>query len=189
MIFDIKEYKLKDGRTLTLRNPEVWDARVVLSVFRQVSDETEFLLNYPEEIRERYTLESEAAFLRKIKDNPNSLMILAFVDGEYAGNCNIDFNTKIKTGHRRQIGIAIQRKFWNLGIGSILFENLIQTAEDRGGILQLELDVLEGNERAMALYRKFGFETVASLPDAIKLKDGRLLKTYTMIKKLQNAKI
>ncbi len=184
MIFNEKSYILKDGRKLTLRNPQVWDARAVLSVFRQVADETEFLLNYPEEIREIYTLEKETAFLQRVKENPDSLMLLAFVDNEYIGNCSIDFNTKIKTGHRRQIGIAIQRKYWGIGIGSIMFENMIQTAKSRGGVSQLELDVVEGNERGMALYKKFGFETVATLPNAIKLKDGTLLDTYTMIKKI-----
>ena len=48
----------------------------------------------------------------------------------------------------------------------------------------LELEVIEGNERAIALYKKFGFETVAEKPDAIRLKDGTSLKEITMMKKL-----
>ena len=43
---------------------------------------------------------------------------------------------------------------------------------------------MEGNLRGEALYRKMGFRTVAERPHAIRLRDGRLLSEYIMIKEL-----
>ena len=48
----------------------------------------------------------------------------------------------------------------------------------------LELEVIDGNDRAIALYKKFGFEIVATRPDAMRLKDGRYLDEHIMIKRL-----
>ena len=48
-------------------------------------------------------------------------------------------------------------------------------------LMQLELDFVEGNTRAQALYEKMGFKIVAERPNAIRLRDGRLLKEYSMI--------
>ena len=44
---------------------------------------------------------------------------------------------------------------------------------------------MEGNERARALYEKYGFKIVGERPNAFKLKDGRLLKEYFMQKELK----
>ena len=64
-------------------------------------------------------------------------------------------------------------------------EELISIAHQHG-VEQLELEVFEGNERAIGLYQKMGFVQVCALPDAIHLKDGRSLALLTMIKKLPN---
>ena len=50
--------------------------------------------------------------------------------------------------------------------------------------MQIELEVIEGNVRAMSLYEKMGFEIVAATPNAIKLEDGNLLKEFLMVKPL-----
>ena len=76
------------------------------------------------------------------------------------------------------------KEFWGLGIGSAMFKEMIEQAKNNNDVLQIELEVIEGNERAIALYKKFGFEIVAEIPDAIRLKDGRMLKLITMMKKI-----
>jgi len=66
------------------------------------------------------------------------------VDGEVAGNCEITFRGGMKTSHRATIAIAILKDFWNLGIGSAMFEDLIVAAEGRGTEI-MELEFSEGN--------------------------------------------
>ena len=183
MIFNPIEYILKDGRKLILRTARESDAEEMLAFRVQSLGETDFLIQYPEEMVD-YTLEKQLNFINRMINSENDKMFTAVVDGKIVGTGQISFNTRIKLRHRASIGIALLKEYWGLGIGSAMFEQIIKTAIERDGVLQLELEVIQGNERAMALYKKFGFETVAEIPDAIRLKDGTMLKEFTMMKKL-----
>lgn len=181
MIFGSKEILLKNGETAILRSPRLEDAQEMAQYLKTCAGETHFLLRAPEECTE--TMQQETDFLQKMIDSPTSLTIVCEVDGEIAGNCQINFNARVKTRHRASIGIGLLKKYWNLGIGTAMLRELIATAKERN-IYQIELEVIEGNERAMGLYRKMGFEIVAAKPDAIRLKDGTMLKEFFMVKKL-----
>lgn len=179
MYFAPKEITLKDGRTALLRSPLPSDAEAALEYMKITAGETPYLLRTPEEIR--LTVADEEKFLSRFPDNPNSTMILCFVDGVLAGNCQIDRRTKLKNKHRASVAIALRKEFWNLGIGTALFEEMIAIAEN-WGVMQLELEIIEGNDRAMALYRKMGFETVSFVPNAIRMPDSSYVKEYLMIR-------
>jgi len=71
------------------------------------------------------------------------------------------------------------------GIGTKMFEEMIRLAERREGVMQIELEFVEGNARARYLYEKMGFRITGVHPNAIRLKDGTLLNNYTMIKELR----
>lgn len=183
MIIDEITFELKDGRTALIRSPRVEDADTMLDYLRTTAGETHFLMRYPEEFAD-FTAEGEKEFIDRINADPREIMPVCFVDGVLAGNASLMYDFHIKTRHRASIGIALKTEFWGLGIGTKLFEVIISHAEKLPGLMQLELEVIEGNERGMRLYEKFGFETVAVHPDAIKLKDGTLLSTYLMLKRL-----
>ena len=104
------------------------------------------------------------------------------MDGVIAGNCQVTWKKSIKTRHRADVAIALKREFWGLGIGTRLFEEMIRIAEANENILQMELEFIEGNSRARALYEKMGFRITGMRPNAIRLKDGTLLNEYTMIR-------
>ena len=76
------------------------------------------------------------------------------------------------------------KKLWNLGIGTRMFEEMTRIAVSNPDLLQLELEYVEGNSRARALYEKMGFRIAGVRPDAIRLKDGTILNEYLMMKKL-----
>lgn len=181
LIYAEKRVLLRDGSEALLRSPRVEDAPVLLDYLKVTASETEFLMRYPEEVS--MTLEAEEQYIRKQLDSPNDCMIVCEVNGRLAGNCSLGMNSRRKTRHRGTIGIALISEFWGRGIGTVLMGELIALGEQRG-LMQLELQVFQGNERAIALYRKMGFETVCSLPNAIRLKDGSLRDEYTMVRKL-----
>lgn len=181
MNYTEKEIQLKDGRIALFRSPTAVDAAQMLDYLVITSGETPFLIRYPEECTE--TLEQEAAFLQKMAESPIDMMIVCLVDGELAGNCRLALHGRIKTRHRAGVAIALRKEFWGLDIGTAMFEEMVRKAKELG-LHQLELEVIEGNERAMALYRKMGFDIIAAKPDAIRLKDGTMLKEYIMVKKL-----
>ena len=182
MLFDPRHFVLKDGREAVLRVAEPDDAAPMIQYLRETAAETEFVLRYPEEC-DRYTLEKERELLQSFKDNPNSLMLCCFVGDELAGNCNLQFFPQIKCRHRASVAIALYKAFWGQGIGSAMFEAMIDAARERG-VEQIELEYIDGNARGRALYEKMGFVRVGEHPDAIKLKDGSYRSLVFMVKKL-----
>ena len=182
MLIQDKKIKLKDGRNAVLRSPREADALQLLSLVRTASAETEYLSRYPEEWE--MTEEQEQAWVRGVREAENVCVIVCEVEGEVAGNCEVRFRQGIKMGHRGVIGIALTERYWGLGIGTAMFEELIRIAKARDGVLQLELEFVEGNTRAQALYEKMGFTITGMKPNAIRLKDGRLLNEYFMVKPL-----
>ncbi len=183
MIFEEKKITLKDGREAILKTPEIADAEAMLNYIKTACGETDFLLRYPEEW-DGATVESEAKWVESVRNNPNNIAITCYVDGRVAGNCEIGFKTNMKSAHRATVAIAVLREFWVLGIGSAFFTEMIAAAEARGTEI-IELEYLEGNERAVKLYEKFGFETVSYRPNATKLRDGTYLKEFYMQKYLK----
>lgn len=169
MDYQQKQVLLKNGQSAVFRAPNEKDGQAMLDYLKEICAETDFLASFPEEIH--FTAEDESKYLQDILDSPNRLMIVCTVDGELAGNCQIVFMTSMKTKHRAAVMIGLRKKFWNLGIGSAMFSELIEIAKAKG-IAQLELEVFEHNRRAMALYRKMGFEVMATHPDAFRLRDG-----------------
>ena len=181
MLFEAKTITLKDGRKATLRGPEISDAEGLLDYMRVTAGETVFLMRTPEEVT--MTLEAEEAYLERNRASASDLMIICEVDGVIAGNCQIRLNTGIKSRHRASVGIALRKAYWGLGIGSSMFEEMIAFARQRG-LMQIELEFVEGNSRARALYEKYGVRIVGMRPNATRLQDGTLLHEYIMIKEL-----
>lgn len=181
MLYQEKTIRLKNGIHALFRSPTASDAQEMLDYMKTCATETNFILRYPEECVE--TAEQEAAFLEGINNSETRIMIVCQIDGRIAGNCQLAFGNRIKTSHRSSAAIGLIQKYWGLGIGTAMFTEMIAIAKARGA-LQLELDYIEGNDRAKGLYEKMGFFQVAERPDAIRLKNGQMLKEISMIKKL-----
>ena len=183
MQFTPKQITLKDGCIAILRSPDpVADAADLVQYLYDTAADTPFVLRTPEEIR--YTVEGEERFLQNVVDSPNDCMILCEVDGHIAGNCHLAFNTRIKTRHSCSVAIALRKAYWNNGIGTEMFKAMESLARGREGILQMELEFIEGNTRARALYEKAGFRIVGLHPDAIRQEDGTMCALVAMQKKL-----
>ena len=182
MIVQETEFTLKDGRKALIRSPKDEDIPGMLDYLYISAGETEFILRYPEECS-KYTPEGEKELFDRINASDNEAMLVCLVEGKVAGNCQISWKTGIKTKHRASVAIALLKEYWNQGIGTRLFEEMIKIAEGNKDILQMELEFVEGNQRARALYEKMGFRIVGVKPDAIRLKDGTLLDEYFMVKK------
>lgn len=181
MIFEEKTIILKDGRTAILKSPCVEDAEKLLNYIKKSCSETDFLARYPEEWTT--TIGQEEGWVNRLRSSPDTLAITCYVDGAVAGNCEISFRNGIKTSHRATIAIAILKDCWGIGIGSAMFEELVAAAQNRGTEI-MELEFIEGNERAKHLYEKFGFRVVSERPNAFKLKDGTYLSEIYMQKYL-----
>ena len=187
MVIDEIRFRLKDGREALLRSPREEDVQGTLDYLYQSSCETEFIVRYPEECV-KYTYEGEKRFFEQKNASADGAMLVCLVDGKVAGNCEINFLPQIKYRHRAVVAIALLKAYWNQGIGTRMFEEMIRLAQAREGVMQIELDFAEGNVRARHLYEKMGFRITGVKPNALRLKDGTLLNEYMMIKTLDRAK-
>lgn len=183
MRIDDFEFTLKDGRHAIIRSPRDEDIQGTLDYLYQSAGETEFILRYPEECS-KYTAEAEKALFDRMSTSDNETMLVCIVDGKIAGNCQVTWSKNLKTKHRATVAIALCKDYWNLGIGTRFFQEMLRIAEANPDITQIELDFVEGNTRARALYEKMGFRICGIKPNAVKLKDGTLLNEYSMIRKV-----
>ena len=184
MIIQEIAFTLKDGRKALLRSPRDEDVRGMLDYLYQSAGETEFIIRYPEGCG-KYTPEAEKALFDRINAADNEAMLVCLVDGRVAGNCQIGWTKSIKTRHRASLAIALLKEYWSQGIGTRMFEELIRIAKNNENLLQLELEFVEGNSRARALYEKMGFRIAGIRPNAIRLKNGTLLNEYYMVRELR----
>ncbi len=184
MIIQEIGFTLKDGRHAVIRSPRDEDIQGMLDYLYVSAGETEFILRYPEECG-KYTAEGEKALFDRINASENEAMLVCLVDGKVAGNCQVAWKTGIKTRHRAAVAIALLKEYWNQGIGTRMFQEMIRISEENPDILQMELEFVEGNTRARALYEKMGFRITGVRPNAIRLKDGTLLNEYTMIREIK----
>ena len=181
MIFETKEIRLKDGRTAILRSSTPADAAEMLLHLEATAAETPFMLRSPGE--NTMTVEQEARYLQDCLESEDRYMILCMVDGKIAGSCQLARRNRVKNRHRASVAIGLNKEFWGLGIGTAMFGELIAVGKN-WDLMQLELEVIEGNDRAMALYKKMGFEVTGFIPNAIRMPDGTYAKEYQMVKPL-----
>lgn len=161
MIYN-KTVRLKDGRECCLRNGEESDAQAVIDNFNLTHAQTDYLLSYPDE--SGLDLQQESGFLRKKKESADEIEILALLDGEIAATAGIyRVGSRYKVRHRAELGISVDEKYWNLGIGRALLRACIECAL-KAGYEQLELEAVAENERAIALYKSEGFEEYGRNP-------------------------
>lgn len=175
-----KEYITEiNGHELLLRNAKEEDAEMLIAFLKQACGETRFLVKEPEEIT--LTLEEEQKFIKYQNESKVNLMLLGFLDGEYVGNCSLMGNDNSRYRHRTGMSIALYQKYTNMGIGKQMIETLLKIAKEKG-IEQIELEVVCDNERAIALYKKMGFEIFGTFPKKMKYKDGTYADVYWMMK-------
>ena len=181
MEYQNKTITLKDGRTALLRAVCKEDAIPMIAYLKACYEQTPYLMRYPDEFA--VTAEQEATYLERQLVSPDVLMLVCEVEGKLAGNCQRDLNRWRKTRHRGQVASALLKEYWGLGSGTAMFKEMIDIARQEK-LEQLELEVIEGNQRAIGLYHKMGFVCTGEKPNAIRLEDGSSLKELMMVKVL-----
>lgn len=182
MEYTAKTVTLKNGKTCLLRRGEETDAAMLVDYLKATAGETPYLLREPEEVQ--LTAEEERDFIRKKNSEDRTLNLLAFVEGEHAGNCAFNpVSEYSRARHRCTVGIALYRKFWGMGVGAALLGEILDMAKS-AGYEQAELKVVSANQPAIGLYRKFGFETAGTMPRVMKYRDGTCADFLFMVKRL-----
>jgi RimJ/RimL family protein N-acetyltransferase len=174
---DKSEVQLREGRVAVIREAVPDDAAGLLRYLDELTGETDFLamgrgeLNWPEE-KERQYIEDH---LRA----DNKLLLVAEIDGRFAGLVGFTGDDRPRLRHTGEFGITISRLHWGLGLGTALIQAMIAWARASGVVRKIGMRVRADNERALRLYDRFGFvrEGVITRQFAVA---GRFYDAYLM---------
>ena len=158
--------------TITIRRAEPDDYALVCEVLADESAYSGTLqLPFPSK-------ESRRKFMAEPAEG--DYLLLAFVDGEIAACAGLHPAGKSpRRAHARMLGMSVHSRFQGKGVGTALMTALLDLADKWLPVTRIELTVFTDNERAIALYKKFGFLTEGTLK-AYALRDGRFADTYAM---------
>lgn len=174
------EYLLKGDRQLVVRTPELEDAEGLIDQMKIVDRETKFLAREPDEFN--FTVEQERDFIRNCRHNEKICFLVGVLDGKIVSNCSVGLVMNNKRYlHRATMGIVVKKECWHMGIGKIMMQACIQWCKEKD-VEQLELEVVTQNERAISMYKHFGFEIYGERKHALKYGDGTYADEYFMIK-------
>ena len=143
------------------------DAEQILECCRKVGGETDNLTFGAEGVS--FTPEQEKAYLQSILESSNQLYLVAVCGGEIVGTGCYNGFAKPRLAHRGEIALSVQKKMWGKHIGSRFLEQLLDFAKNTAGAEIVSLEVRSDNARAIALYRKFGFEKVGQFRGFMKI--------------------
>jgi len=105
---------------------------------------------------------------------------VAVDDGRVVGWCDIKPKTRETLRHTGVLGMGVAATHRGTGVGARLLSATLDAAF-ASGLTRVELTVLTDNVAAMALYRRFGFETEGLCREYLVL-DGRACDAMIMAK-------
>lgn len=162
--------------TIELRRSELGDAAALARILSH-PEVLPGLLQMP------YT--GEEQWKQRLTDNlgpgrANDLHLVALIGGELVGSAGLHGSgPSPRRRHVMNIGMAVAPEAQGRGVGRALMAALIDYADNWGQVLRLELGVFVDNERAIRLYKSFGFE-VEGHQRGYALRHGRYADCYAM---------
>ncbi len=175
------QYLLSNGSRLRIREVTAADAAALLDMFRQAVEESAFLMTSPAEARQ-LTLDREREFIAGYVGHAQHLFLVGEVEGALVATLSVTQSKWEKQRHVGEFGIAVLRPYWNLGIARRMMNAMQQWAEAHPQIRCLQLSVMAGNEKAIRIYRNFGFVEEGRRRGALCTGPGRYEDVILMAK-------
>jgi putative acetyltransferase len=124
---------------------------------------------------------SQEQWRKRMAEPPEGdYMLLACAGEEIIGHAGLHPTGKSpRRAHAMAIGMGVVSGWQGKGVGAALLGALLDLADNWLNVFRLELTVYVDNERAIALYRKFGFE-MEGTHRAYALRAGQYVDAYCM---------
>lgn len=150
---------------IEIRETRPEDAARILKYLKRIGGETDNLTFGAEGLP--ITVEQEAEYIRQMHEEPHSAHFTAWKGGEVVGDGSLR-GLSNRMSHRANLGLTVVKAEWGRGIGSRIFERLLQYGR-MAGVEIFDLEVRSDNHRAIGLYEKFGFVRVGTYPGYTKV--------------------
>lgn len=125
---------------------------------------------------------SRDVWRKRVSEVPESDFTVVAIgdDGEIVGHAGLHkASSSPRRAHAMGLGIAVRSDWHGKGVGRALMKALMELADGWLPVTRIELTVFVDNERALQLYREFGFE-IEGTHRAYALRDGKYVDTYSM---------
>ncbi len=100
-----------------------------------------------------------------------SVMLVVECDSSIIGLAGAHLRPE-RADHVAEVGVSILKGYRGIGLGSVLFEKIIESAKELNPRpAMLRLSAFGINKRAISTYEKHGFKEVARIPDQFQLGD------------------
>ena len=153
-----------------------FDAKHFLELNHQLDGETKFMLLEPSE--RNTTVEQVQKRIENTLLKDNEAVFVVEVENMLVGYASVIGGRLNRTKHKASVVTGILQEYAGKGIGGRLFDTLVRWAKD-SPLQRLELTVMIHNDRAIALYRKFGFQIEGTHKGSL-MVDGVQVDEYTM---------
>lgn len=117
-----------------------------------------------------------AAYRQKIEtltEHSNGLYLVAEASGQMLGHLLLDPMPFQQNGHVCTLTIVVHPGSTGQGVGTALLSHAVDWARRNERLEKIELRVRAGNQRALALYRRFGFEQEGCSRKRLKYADNQ----------------
>jgi putative acetyltransferase len=124
---------------------------------------------------------SRDVWRKRVAEVPESdYMLVAEAGGEVVGHAGLHkAGTSPRRAHAMMLGIVVRKDWHGKGVGRALMQALLELADNWLPVTRIELTVFADNERAIGLYKRFGFE-IEGTHKAYALRDGKYVDTIAM---------
>lgn len=136
---------------LTLRETIPNDASKLINFLKKVSQQSDFIIF--EDLKD-LTVDNERESLDAIYQSKVDELMVAIFDEDIIGYCRIE----AKDDEQAELGIVVDKDFWNNGIGSYLIEDILDWVKS-SPLKKIFLEVYKNNPVAIHIYQKYGFAT------------------------------
>jgi len=173
------QYLLANGESMRIREALPEDAPALLKMDRKVAGETNFLLITAEET-DLIPLHQKEQLIGKFHGSADSLLLIAITKEEIVGCLSLEQKYGIRQKHVGEFEIAVLSAYWNMGIARRMMNHMMKWVVQNPSIRSMQLKVMANNEKAIRLFRKFGFREEGRQHRTVRLNNELYVDVITM---------
>ncbi|AUI86041.1 GNAT family N-acetyltransferase [Vibrio azureus] len=156
---------------IIIRRTEPSDARAIKEIY-ECENAYKGTLQLP--------LPSQDMWDKRLSNMPDHVYsYVALLDNEIVGNLGFEVCTNPRRRHVGSLGMGVKDNVQGKGVGSALLAKVTDLADNWLNLTRLELTVYVDNERAISLYKKFGFQ-IEGESIAFAFRQGEYVNVYHM---------